>query len=85
MSNPENYTVGWICAITTEFVAIQAFLDERHDKPARLAPEKCLSSPENNSGPQQSRLQAAIATCVPISVRIPARDSFKRQVVTSTA
>ncbi|KAK1994269.1 purine and uridine phosphorylase [Colletotrichum falcatum] len=39
MSNPENYTVGWICAITTEFVAAQAFLDERHDKPARLAPQ----------------------------------------------
>ncbi|GJN78673.1 hypothetical protein PLIIFM63780_002182 [Purpureocillium lilacinum] len=33
MSNPENYTVGWICAITTEYVAAQAFLDERHDAP----------------------------------------------------
>ncbi|KAK1579135.1 LOW QUALITY PROTEIN: uncharacterized protein LY79DRAFT_593036 [Colletotrichum navitas] len=43
MSNPENYTVGWICAITTEFVATQAFLDERHDKPARVAPQ------DNNS------------------------------------
>ncbi|KAK1962643.1 hypothetical protein LY78DRAFT_705692 [Colletotrichum sublineola] len=39
MSNPTNYTVGWICAITTEFVAAQAFLDERHDKPARVAPQ----------------------------------------------
>ncbi|GKT44261.1 vegetative incompatibility protein HET-E-1 [Colletotrichum spaethianum] len=37
MSNPEDYTVGWICAITTEFVAAQAFLDERHDTPTRLA------------------------------------------------
>ena len=31
MSNPQDYTVGWICAITTEFVAAQAFLDEEHD------------------------------------------------------
>ncbi|GKT66051.1 LOW QUALITY PROTEIN: hypothetical protein ColTof4_03197 [Colletotrichum tofieldiae] len=38
MSNPDNYTVGWICAITTEFVAAQAFLDERHDRSARLVP-----------------------------------------------
>lgn len=38
MPNPENYTVGWICAITAEYVAAQEFLDERqayrspHDK-----------------------------------------------------
>ncbi|OHW99045.1 ankryin repeat protein [Colletotrichum incanum] len=38
MSDPGNYTVGWICAITTEYVAAQAFLDERHERPARLAP-----------------------------------------------
>ncbi|VTO83715.1 unnamed protein product, partial [Fusarium graminearum] len=31
MSDPQKYTVGWICAITTEFVAAQAFLDEKHD------------------------------------------------------
>ncbi|KAJ4007745.1 hypothetical protein NW766_009548 [Fusarium irregulare] len=31
MSNPQKYTVGWICALTTEFVAAQAFLDEKHD------------------------------------------------------
>jgi hypothetical protein len=35
MSNPEDYTVGWICAITTEYVAAQAFLDEKHD-PTRV-------------------------------------------------
>lgn len=29
----ENYTIGWICAIATEYVAAQAFLDERHDRP----------------------------------------------------
>lgn len=30
MSDPENYTIGWICAITTEYVAAQEFLDERY-------------------------------------------------------
>jgi nucleoside phosphorylase len=42
MSIPENYTVGWICAISTEYVAAQAFLDERHDGP------ECLSPNDNN-------------------------------------
>ncbi|KAJ6133754.1 hypothetical protein N7523_000076 [Penicillium sp. IBT 18751x] len=37
MSNPEDYTVGWICAITTEYVAAQNLLDEKHDSPAYLA------------------------------------------------
>jgi hypothetical protein len=32
MSNPEDYTVGWICAIATEYVAAQAFLDREHDR-----------------------------------------------------
>lgn len=31
-----DYTVGWICAIATEYVAAQAFLDERHDQPEYL-------------------------------------------------
>ncbi|KAI9782389.1 MAG: hypothetical protein M1839_005262 [Geoglossum umbratile] len=31
MSNPKDYTIGWICAITTEYVAAQAFLDEKHE------------------------------------------------------
>lgn len=31
MSDRQKYTVGWICAITTEFVAAQAFFDEKHD------------------------------------------------------
>ncbi|KAM3067103.1 hypothetical protein ACMFMG_011660 [Clarireedia jacksonii] len=30
MSNPNDYTVGWICAVTTEYVAAQEFLDEEH-------------------------------------------------------
>ncbi|RSL87112.1 hypothetical protein CEP51_002393 [Fusarium floridanum] len=31
MSDPQKYTVGWICAITTEFVAAQALFDEEHE------------------------------------------------------
>jgi nucleoside phosphorylase len=33
MSDPKDYTVGWICAISTEYVAAQAFLDEKHEGP----------------------------------------------------
>ncbi|OCK96989.1 purine and uridine phosphorylase [Cenococcum geophilum 1.58] len=33
-----DYTVGWICAITTEYVAAQAFLDEKHDGPEYVSP-----------------------------------------------
>ncbi|KAJ5995825.1 hypothetical protein N7481_002802 [Penicillium waksmanii] len=38
MPNPMDYNVGWICAITTEYVAAQAFLDERHDWPGYFPP-----------------------------------------------
>ncbi|KAF2183480.1 purine and uridine phosphorylase [Zopfia rhizophila CBS 207.26] len=38
MSDPENYTVGWICAIRTEYVAAQAFLDEKHERPENVSP-----------------------------------------------
>ncbi|KAJ5093448.1 hypothetical protein N7456_009309 [Penicillium angulare] len=37
MSDPKHYTVGWICAITTEYVAARAFLDDEQDPPAYLA------------------------------------------------
>ncbi|KAH8659428.1 hypothetical protein BGZ61DRAFT_433523, partial [Ilyonectria robusta] len=33
MSNPHDYTIGWICAIATEYVAAQLFLDEEHKGP----------------------------------------------------
>ncbi|SCO84738.1 uncharacterized protein FRV6_08865 [Fusarium oxysporum] len=33
MSNPQKYTVGLICAIATEYLAAQLFLDEEHDGP----------------------------------------------------
>jgi hypothetical protein len=29
----DDYTAGWICAISTEYVAAQAFLDEKHNGP----------------------------------------------------
>lgn len=38
----DDYIVGWICAITTEYVAAQAFLDERHGRP------KYVSVNDNN-------------------------------------
>jgi nucleoside phosphorylase len=31
--NDKDYTVGWICAITAEYVAAQAFLDAQHEGP----------------------------------------------------
>ncbi|KAL7755413.1 hypothetical protein ACKLNR_014511 [Fusarium oxysporum f. sp. zingiberi] len=33
MSNPQKYTVGWICAIATEYLAAHLFLDEEHEGP----------------------------------------------------
>ncbi|CAI0649687.1 unnamed protein product, partial [Colletotrichum noveboracense] len=33
MSDPSEYTIGWICALTTEYVAARSFLDEIHDYP----------------------------------------------------
>jgi nucleoside phosphorylase len=38
MANPKDYTVGWICAIATEYVAAQAFLDEEHEGPEYVSP-----------------------------------------------
>lgn len=43
MPDPGDYTVGWICAITTEYVAAQVFLDEKHDGP------ESLPSTDNNN------------------------------------
>ncbi|KAL7933148.1 ankyrin repeat-containing domain protein [Trichoderma chlorosporum] len=37
MSDPNNYSVGWICAIRQEYVAAQAFLDEKHEPPEYLS------------------------------------------------
>ncbi|OPB37505.1 hypothetical protein A0O28_0044170 [Trichoderma guizhouense] len=36
MSDPNNYTVGWISAIEIEYTAAQEFLDEEHDQPKRV-------------------------------------------------
>ena len=38
MSNPNDYTVGWICAISTEYIAAQAFLDEKYEGPEYVSP-----------------------------------------------
>ncbi|KAH6960053.1 hypothetical protein BKA56DRAFT_647910 [Ilyonectria sp. MPI-CAGE-AT-0026] len=38
MSQPNDYTVGWICAVSTEYVAAQAFLDEEHGGPEHVSP-----------------------------------------------
>jgi nucleoside phosphorylase len=37
MSNPNDYTVGWICATGTEYVAARAFLDEEHEGPEHVS------------------------------------------------
>lgn len=37
MYESKDYTIGWICALETEFVAAQEFLDEEHEVPAHLA------------------------------------------------
>ena len=38
MYNPKDYTVGWIWAISTEYVTAQAFLDERHERLEYMSP-----------------------------------------------
>ncbi|KAH0364243.1 purine and uridine phosphorylase, partial [Aureobasidium melanogenum] len=37
MSDPKQYTVGWICAIPTESIAASSFLDEEHERPDHLS------------------------------------------------
>ncbi|KAH8130302.1 hypothetical protein LI328DRAFT_162313 [Trichoderma asperelloides] len=34
----DEYTAGWICAICTEYIAAQAALDEKHERPSHVAP-----------------------------------------------
>ena len=36
-SDPDIYTVGWVCALSTELVASNAFLDEKHGLPEKVA------------------------------------------------
>ena len=38
MSDPADYTVGWVCALPVEYVAAQEFLDEEHEKPRFVSP-----------------------------------------------
>lgn len=37
MSDPNIYTIGWICAISTEYVAAQALLDQIHKPPEHVS------------------------------------------------
>lgn len=38
MVNPEDYTIGWICALTTEYVAAQLLLDKAHEERIPVSP-----------------------------------------------
>lgn len=38
MADPARYTVGWICALSVEYVAAQEFLDEEHENPSYVSP-----------------------------------------------
>ncbi|KAL4967131.1 putative wd40 protein [Aspergillus stella-maris] len=38
MSDPDQYTVGWICALETEYVAARALLEKQHSRPETLSP-----------------------------------------------
>lgn len=38
MYNPKGYTVGWIWAISTEYITAQAFLDEKHERLEYMSP-----------------------------------------------
>ncbi|KAG9599564.1 hypothetical protein KCU77_g3687, partial [Aureobasidium melanogenum] len=37
MSDPQQYTVGWICAMTTEFTKARQFLDKEHELPTHVS------------------------------------------------
>ncbi|KAL6233259.1 nucleoside phosphorylase domain-containing protein [Aspergillus navahoensis] len=51
MLNPNNYTVGWICALVSEFVAAQAMLDEFHGIPDYASPNDINSYALGKIGP----------------------------------
>ncbi|KAI8204490.1 hypothetical protein KHU50_002837 [Colletotrichum sp. SAR 10_65] len=36
MTDLSRYTIGWICAIDTEYTAARAFLDETHERPEAI-------------------------------------------------
>ncbi|KEF53333.1 uncharacterized protein A1O9_10781 [Exophiala aquamarina CBS 119918] len=38
MSDPLDYTISWIYAIPTEYVAAQTFLDDKYGQPQYVAP-----------------------------------------------
>lgn len=38
MADPNEYTIGWICALSEEYVAAQCFLDNKHSRPHEVSP-----------------------------------------------
>ncbi|KAH8648427.1 nucleoside phosphorylase domain-containing protein [Xylariales sp. PMI_506] len=36
MSDPNKFTIGWICAISSEYAAARAFLDEEYESPEKF-------------------------------------------------
>ncbi|KAJ5962647.1 ankyrin [Penicillium viridicatum] len=38
MADPKEYTIGWVCAVSTELIAAKSFLDEEHQEPEPLSP-----------------------------------------------
>ena len=42
---PQQYTVGWICALPVEYAAAKALLDEEHEPPARIDGDPNLYTP----------------------------------------
>ncbi|KAL7903886.1 purine and uridine phosphorylase [Trichoderma velutinum] len=50
MSNPDDYTVGWVCAIKEETTAAEAFLDEVHEEPEAIATEDINSYTQGKIG-----------------------------------
>ncbi|KXJ88602.1 hypothetical protein Micbo1qcDRAFT_197362 [Microdochium bolleyi] len=56
-TNSDTYTIGWICALPTEYVAARAFLDEQHDEPDSVA----VHDGNNYTLGRMGRHQVAIA------------------------
>ena len=57
MSNSEDYTIGWICAIATEYVAAQAFLDREHDRSEEYGISSAATAAKDMYATQLSQYQ----------------------------
>ncbi|RYC79808.1 hypothetical protein BFJ63_vAg17305 [Fusarium oxysporum f. sp. narcissi] len=71
MANLQDYTFGWICALPTEFVAAQAFLDEEHEGPTvPITPVSGLDTRNPISGDQAPQRTAEPPTMSTLLERI---------------